>query len=184
MQVLAENGILLNRKGRRANFREKGGRHMFDTPETRGEESGTGKWIGIAVAVAIVIGAVVFFMGRKNGAQNAAPAAATTAAPAQANADAVKDLRVVSAKMDKDSSGATMWSVELRNLSQVYAYSAITYQTDYMGADNGVIATNHGTIPSVSLDPGESQSTQFRDTLFPTGTVWFKFKVTGASAAK
>jgi len=90
----------------------------------------------------------------------------------------------VSAKMDKDSSGATMWSVELRNLSQVYAYSTIGYETDYIGADNSVIASNHGTIPSLALDPGESQSTQFRDTLFPTGTVWFKFKVTGASAAK
>jgi len=157
---------------------------MFETPETKGEESSMGKWIGIAVAIAIVIGAVVFFMGRKDGAQNAAPVAAATAAPAQANSDAVKDLRVVSAKMDKDSSGATMWSVELRNLSQVYAYSTIGYETDYIGADNSVIASNHGTIPSLALDPGESQSTQFRDTLFPTGTVWFKFKVTGASAAK
>ena len=39
---------------------------MFETPETKGEQSGTGKWIGVAVVIAVIIGGVVFFMGRKN----------------------------------------------------------------------------------------------------------------------
>jgi hypothetical protein len=156
---------------------------MFETPEIKGEDSGTGKWIGIAVAIAIVIGGVVFFMGRKDGAQNATPAAAATNAPAQANADAVKDLRVVSRKMDKDSSGAAGWSVELRNLSQVYSYSNIQYETTYVGADSTLLATNHGTIPSLALDPGESQSAQFREA-FPSGTALYTLKITGATASK
>ncbi len=156
---------------------------MFETPETKGEESSTGKWIGIAVAVAIVIGGIVFFMGRKDGAQTAAPAAAATAAPAQANADAVKDLRVVSRKMDKDASGAAGWTVELRNLSQVYSYSNIQYETTYVGADSTLLAKNSGVIPSLALDPGESQSAQFREAL-PSGTALYTLKITGATATK
>jgi Tfp pilus assembly protein PilW len=158
---------------------------MFETPQTKGETSGTGMWVGILVVAAVVIGGVLFYMGRKGGAQNATPAAATTTAPAQSNADAVKDLRVVSTKMDKDYTGTTaMWSVELRNLSQVYGYNNIQYQTTYIGRDGSVLATNNGTIPSLSLDPGDSQSTQFRDALYPSGTVLFNFKITGATATK
>jgi hypothetical protein len=156
---------------------------MFETPETKGEQSGTGKWIAVAVVIAIVIGGIVFFMGRKDGAQNAAPAAAATSAPTQANADAVKDLRLVSRKMDKDSSGAAVWSVELRNLSQVYSYSNIQYETTYVGADSILLATNHGAIPSLTLDPGESQSAQFREAL-PSGTALYTLKITAATASK
>jgi pyruvate/2-oxoglutarate dehydrogenase complex dihydrolipoamide acyltransferase (E2) component len=156
---------------------------MFETPETKGEESGLGKWIGIAVAVAIVIGAVLFYMGRKDSDQNAAPAAAATAAPAQANADAAKDLRLVSRKMDKDGSGAAVWTVEVRNLSQVYSYSNIQYETTYVGADSIMLATNHSAIPSLTLDPGESQSAQFREAL-PSGTALYTLKITAATASK
>lgn len=155
---------------------------MFETPETKGEQSGTGKWVGIAVVIAIIIGAGVFFMGRKDGAQNATPAA-STAAPAQVTSDAAKDLRVVSRKMDKDSSGAAVWSVELRNLSQVYSYSNIQYETSYVGADSTLLANNHGVIPSLTLDPGESQSAQFREAL-PGGTALYTLKITAATATK
>ena len=130
-----------------------------------------------------MIGGIVFFMGRKDGSQNATPAAAATAAPTQANADAVKDLRLVSRKMDKDSSGAAVWSVELRNLSQVYSYSNIQYETTYVGADSILLATNHGEIPSLTLDPGESQSAQFREAL-PSGTALYTLKITAATASK
>ncbi len=156
---------------------------MFETPETKGEQSGTGMWIGIAVVIAIVIGGAVFFMGRKDASQNAAPAAAATTAPVQSNADAVKDLRLVSRKMDKDNVGAAMWSVEIRNLSQVYSYSNIQYETTYVGADSTLLATNHGVIPSLMLDPGDSQSAQFREAL-PSGTALYTLKITGATATK
>ena len=122
-------------------------------------------------------------MGKKDSSQNASPAAAATTAPVQSNADAVKDLRVVSRKMAKDYSGAAGWSVELRNLSQVYSYSNIQYETTYVGADSTLLATNHGTIPSLTLDPGESQSGQFREAL-PSGTALYTLKITGATASK
>ncbi len=156
---------------------------MFETPEIKGEQSGMGKWIGVAVVIAVIIGGVVFFMGQKDGSQNAATAAVYSAPAAQANADAVKDLRVVSRKMDKDYSGAAGWSVELRNLSQVYSYSNIQYETTYVGADSTLLATNHGTIPSLTLDPGESQAAQFREAL-PGGTALYTLKITGATASK
>ncbi len=155
---------------------------MFETPETKGEQSATGMWVGIAVVIAIVIGAAVFFMGKKDASQNATPATAA-AAPVQSNADAVKDLRLVSRKMDKDNVGAAMWSVEVRNLSQVYSYSNIQYETTYVGADSTLLATNHGVIPSLTLDPGDSQSAQFREAL-PSGTALYTLKITGATATK
>jgi hypothetical protein len=159
---------------------------MFETPETKGEQSGMGMWVGILVVVALVVGGIVFYMGRKDGSPNAAPAAAaSSSATPQAVADPLKDLRVVSKKMDKDYTGTTaMWSVELRNLSPVFTYSAITYETTYVAADNSVLATNHGTIPSLSLEPGESQSAQFRDALFPSGTALYSIKITGATAGR
>jgi hypothetical protein len=156
---------------------------MFETPETKGEQSGTGMWIGILVVVALIVGGVLFYMGRKDSAPNATPAAAASAAPAQTNADAVKDLRIVSRKMDKDYSGAAVWTVELRNLSQVYSYSNIQYETTYVAADSTLLATNHGSIPSLTLDAGESQSGQFREAL-PSGTALYTLKITAATASK
>jgi hypothetical protein len=156
---------------------------MFETPETKGEQSGMGKWIAVLVVVAIVIGGILLYMGRKDAAPSAAPVAASAAAPTQTTAAAVKDLRVVSRKMDKDNAGAGMWTVELRNLSQVYSYSNIQYETSYVGADSTMLATNHGTIPSLTLDPGESQSAQFREAV-PSGTALYSVKITGATATR
>jgi hypothetical protein len=158
---------------------------MFDTPDTKGESSGLGKWVGILVILALIGGGVVFYMGKKDAAPNATPSAASAAASTpQANADAVKDLRIVSQKLDKDSSDAAMWSVELRNLSRTYTYSNIQYETTYIGRDGSGLGDNKGTIPQLSLDPGDSQSAQFRDTLYPTGTALFKIKILGATATK
>ncbi|HXQ26267.1 MAG TPA: hypothetical protein VN822_07660 [Candidatus Acidoferrales bacterium] len=143
-------------------------------------------WIGILVAVVVVAAAVVFYMDSKGGAKSAAPAAASAAASAaaQANADPVHDLRRVSVKMDKDPSGTVaVWSVDLRNLSQTYGYKDIAYQTTYIGADNSVLLQNTGKI-TLSLDPGDEQTTTFRDALYPSGTALFKFDVTGATATK
>jgi hypothetical protein len=159
---------------------------MFDTPDTKGESSGLGKWVGILVILALIGGGVVFYMGKKDAAPNAPAATASAAAAAtpQSNADAVKDLRIVSQKLDKDSSDAAMWSVELRNMSRVYTYSNIQYETTYIGRDGAGLGDNKGTIPQLSLDPGDSQSAQFRDTLYPSGTALFKIKILGATATK
>jgi hypothetical protein len=160
---------------------------MFDTPDTKGESSGLGKWVGILVILALIGGGVVFYMGKKDAAPNAAPTTASAAAAPtpQSNADAVKDLRIVSKKLDKDYTGTTaMWSVELRNMSQVYSYSNIQYETTYIGRDGSGLGDNKGTIPSLTLDPGESQSAQFRDTLYPSGTALYNVKIIGATATK
>ena len=112
------------------------------------------------------------------------PAAVPDAA-AQANSDPVHDLRVVSAQMTKDYTGTTAaWTVEIKNQSPTYTYSNIAYETTYAGADNATLADNHGAIPSFTLGPGESQQTEFKDTGYPSGTAWFKFRVTGATASK
>lgn len=158
---------------------------MFETPDTKGESSGLGMWVGILVIVAVIIGGVVFFMSKKGSSSNAAPQTASAAAPAQTNANAAKDLRIVSKKLDKDYTGTTaMWSVELRNMSQVYTYSNIQYETTYIGKDGSGLGDNHGTIPSVTLEPGDSQTATFRDTLYPSGTALYNIKITGATATK
>jgi len=158
---------------------------MFETPDTKGESSGMGMWVGILVIVAVIIGGVVFFMGKKSSTGSEATQSAATAAPAQANADAVNDLRIVSKKLDKDSMGVTaMWSVELRNMSKVYTYSNIQYETTYIGADGSGLGDNKGTIPSVTLEPGDSQTATFRDTQYPNGTALYNIKILGATASK
>ena len=158
---------------------------MFETPETKKETSGAGMWIGILVAVALVAAGIVFYLGRQGGAKSTAPAAAPgAAAAAQANADPVHDLRRVSVKMDKDPTGTVaVWSVDLRNLSRTYGYKDIAYQTTYIAADNSVLLQNAGKL-TLSLDPGDEQTTTFRDALYPSGTALFKFEVTGATASK
>ena len=158
---------------------------MFETPETKGESSGLGMWVGILVAVAVIIGGVVFFMSKKTTGSSAAPTTASAAASGPSSSDAVKDLRIVSKKLDKDYTGTTaMWSVEIRNMSQVYTYSNIQYETTYIGRDGAGLGDNKGTIPSLSLDPGESQTTEFRDTLYPSGTALYNIKIIGATATK
>lgn len=157
---------------------------MFEAQKE--EKSGNaGMWIGILV-ILIIAGALAWYvMGPKGGAktaETAAPAAApsTTAA----GADPVHDLRIVNVKMDKDPTGTVaVWSVEVRNTSRTYTYKDIAYQTMYLGQDNSVITQNTGKM-SLSLDPGEDQTTQFRDLLYPSGTAIFKFNVTGASSSK
>jgi hypothetical protein len=158
---------------------------MFETPDTKGESSGTGMWVGILVVLVVIACGVVFFMTRKDATPGAASTSAAAAAPAESNADAMKDLRIVSKKLDKDYTGTTaMWSVEVRNMSQVYSYSNIKYETTYLDANGGGLGDNKGLIPSLTLDPGESQSAQFRDTLYPSGTALYNIKIIGATATK
>jgi len=157
---------------------------MFEAQKE--EKSGNaGMWIGILV-ILIIAGALAWYvMGPKGGAKTADTAApAAAAAGSAAGADPVHDLRIINVKMDKDPTGTVaVWSVDVRNMSRTYSYKDIAYQTTYLGADNSQITQNTGKI-NITLDPGDEQTTQFRDLLYPSGTAIFKFVVTGASSSK
>ena len=156
---------------------------MFETPQTAEKSSGAGMWIVLSIVIVLAIVGSLAYMNRDTSAKSATPMAAA-AAPTQANADPVKDLRIVSAKMDKDFTGTTaVWSVDIKNQSSILTYSDLAYETTYAGGDNSVLLQNHGKL-SVNLGPGEEETTQIRDTLYPSGTAWYKFRLTGASSAK
>lgn len=154
---------------------------MFEAQQEKEGSSSFGMWIGVAVILVVAAGLGYYVMGAKNGAKTSSASLAST------NTIEVKspqDLRVVSVKMDKDVTGnVAVWSVDLRNMSRNYTYKDINYQTTYLGADNSVIAQNTGKL-TLSLDPGDEQSTQFRDLLYPSGTAVFKFNVTSVSASQ
>jgi len=153
---------------------------MFESPLKQEKESSkTGLWIGIGIVVVLAVVALIYVTSKRS-AKGPAPVATLT----NVKADPVHDLRVVSAKMDKDFSGTTaMWSVDIKNSSAELTYSNIAYETTYAGADNRVLLVNQGKIP-ITIGPGDDQSAQFRDTLYPTGTIWFKIRITNATAAK
>ena len=156
---------------------------MFEAPQDRVESSRTGLWVSIAVVLVLVVAGFLWYVHSRGGAKSGAPAGAPAATAAVANADAFHDLRVVSAKMDKDYTGTVArWSVDLRNLSQQYTYTNITYETTYVGADSATLAAGQGKL-TISIGPGEEQTADFRDALYPTGTALYKFKITGAKAA-
>ncbi len=152
---------------------------MFE--ETQGDKQSGSKrlWIGIfVVAVLVGLAALLYVMSR-GGAKETAPAAAASVA-ANASADPVHDLKVLRATMDKDPTGTTaVWVVTIENKSRVYNYSAIKYETSYIGADNKAVLTNQGALPA-GLAPGEQRNLQIRDALYPAGTAWYKFRITEA----
>ena len=154
---------------------------MFEAQKEE-KSSSAGMWIGVAVIVVIAAALGWYVMGPKSGAKTETAAPSAAASPSAAAADPVHDLRIVDVKMAKDPTGTVaVWSVDIRNMSRAYSYKDIEYKTTYLGADNSVITQNTGKL-TVSLDPGEEQSTQFRDLLYPSGTAIFKFNVTGASS--
>jgi len=157
---------------------------MFEAPQDRAGGSKMGLWVGILVIVALIVGGVLWYMTSGGGSKSAATSGGAPATTASvANADPVKDLRVVGAKMDKDYTGTVArWSVDLRNTSQQFTYSEIAYTTSYMGADNSQLAAGQGTL-TISLGPGEEQTADFRDALYPSGTAIYRFKITGAKAS-
>jgi hypothetical protein len=153
---------------------------MFELPQDKSEAKATRKWI-IAFAVIAIggVGALLYTMSR-GGAKLRAPVAA--AAAPTGPADAVRDLKVFTARMEKDSTGTTaVWLVDVKNRSNAYTYSSIQYETTYIGPDNRVLTVNKGTM-AISLDPGEEKNSEVRDVLYPSGTTWYKFKITGANA--
>jgi hypothetical protein len=158
---------------------------MFESPQEQVPDSKVGIWIGVAI-VAIIAAGFFYYVSRKSTANSAAQTVAAASSPGTttAGADPVKDLHVESVTMDKDASGTTaQWLVDVKNESPVYTYSNIAYQTTYIGADNSVLLVNHGKL-NLTLNPGDDQSTQFRDALYPDGTAIYKINITGASASK
>jgi len=48
----------------------------------------------------------------------------------------VHDLKILSARMEKDRAGTTaVWLVDVSNKSNAYTYSSIQYETTYVGPD-------------------------------------------------
>jgi len=152
---------------------------MFEAAEVKNQTGGNGKWIAAFVVIAVAGVGLLLYTMSKSGAKLRAPVAA--AAPS-GPADPVHDLRVFTARMEKDRTGTTaVWLVDLSNKSRAYTYSEIQYETTYIGQDNRVLTVNKGTM-TISLDPGEERNSEVRDVLYPAGTSWYKFKITGATA--
>jgi hypothetical protein len=162
---------------------------MFE--ETREEDkqsSRRGVIIVVTVVVVLAIVGALIYLDSKGAlsSSSSSSAATTVGTPVPAGkADPVSDLRILSTKMDKDATGTTaVWLVDLKNASAGYTYSHIQYETTYGDANNNILGQNQGEIPSLSLGPGEEESAQFKDAAYPSGTAWFKVKVTGATATQ
>ena len=154
---------------------------MFEEPKKDEQETKKMRELIGAATLVIILVLLVFYFTAERGALGPM-GAASPAAPCVP--DPVNDLTVVNAKMDKDRTGTTaVWIVHLRNKSSGCAYSSVGYETTYIRADDSVVAVNLGTLPG-TIAPGEEKGyPEFRDILFPTGTVWFRFKITGAKVA-
>ena len=157
---------------------------MFEA-QTKEKSGGSGLLIGVCIVVVLAVVGTRAYLNKGSAKGTEGSASAAGSAPGQqVKGDPVKDLHIVSAKMEKDYTGnLAVWSVDIRTQSQVYTYSNIGYQTNYFGGDNSVLVQNKGNI-SLNLAPGDEQSTQFRDVLYPDNTAWYRFTVVGASASK
>ena len=157
---------------------------MFEAAQEQKQSGSNRMLVGIFVVVAaIAVGGVLYTMS-KGGSKSAAPITAAAAAPSAAGkADAVHDLKILSARMEKDRAGTTaVWLVDVSNKSNAYTYSSIQYETTYVGPDNAALLVNKGTVP-FNLAPGEERNAQIRDVLYPAGTSWYKFRIVGATPA-
>ncbi|OLC93220.1 MAG: hypothetical protein DMG35_05330 [Acidobacteria bacterium] len=156
---------------------------MFETPREIKPSASKGLWIGIAVVVIVVGLGAYFLITSRGNANKQANTTAAAAAPTQPKgpADPVRDLKVQRVTMNKDRTGTTaVWLVTIENKSPAYTYSKIQYETTYVGANNNAILINKGTIAQ-SIPPGEQKNSEINDALYPAGTVWYKFRVTGAT---
>ena len=152
---------------------------MFEVPVDKQEAKLGYERIGISVLVLLLIAAAVVYFMPKQDAKQSAPVPAAPASPA----DPVHDLKIVRVTMNKDPLGTTaVWLVTLQNKSNAYTYTDVRYETHYIGPDNKSILVNQGSIAE-SFSPGEEHKSQIRDTLYPNGTAWFKFKVVDAKAS-
>lgn len=155
---------------------------MFEAAQGQKQSSTSKMAVGIFVVVAAVaVGAVLYTMSKNSAPSSAAKTAAGAAPVAAGKADAEHDLKILSARMEKDRTGTTaVWLVDIDNKSRAYTYSSIQYETTYVGANNAALVVNKGTIP-FKLAPGEERNAEIRDVLYPEGTAWYKFKIIGAT---
>lgn len=154
---------------------------MFETPQEIKPAGCKGLWIGVVVvAVAVAVGAYFFFTSKGNANKQALAVASAPAQP-KGEANPVRDLKIQRAAMGKDRTGTTaVWAVTIENKSPDYNYSNIQYETTYVGANNNAILINKGTIAE-TIPPGEQKNSEINDALYPAGTVWYKFRITGAT---
>lgn len=159
---------------------------MFEVPHEIEQPRASRIWIGVLAAALAVGGVVVYVLSGRSvlsRSANRGPAVAAPVAAPQSPADPVHDIKIVTAKMDKDTMGTTaVWLIDLVNHSHVYSYSHIEYEATYVGADNHALVINKGTIP-ITLQPGEEQNPEVRDVLFPAGTAWYKLRILGATSS-
>jgi hypothetical protein len=156
---------------------------MFETPQEIKPAASKELWIGIALVV--VVGAVggYLFVKSRGQANKPAPPAASSVPAGKSDADPVRDLKIQRATMNKDRTGTmAVWLVTIENKSTVYSYSAIKYETTYVGADNNAILINKGTL-AATLAPGEQKNSEINDAFYPAGTAWYKLRITGATPA-
>jgi len=153
---------------------------MFEAVQEHKQSGSNGMLVAIFVIVAAAAAGGLLYTISKSG--KPAPVIAAAAAPSAAGkADAVHDLKILSARMEKDRAGTTaVWLVDVNNKSKAYTYSSIQYETTYVGPDNAALLVNKGTIP-FNLAPGEERNAQIRDVLYPAGTFWYKFRIIGAT---
>jgi hypothetical protein len=151
---------------------------MFEVPVDKQEAKLGYERIGISVLVLLVIAGAGFYFMSKQSPKQAAPVAAAPTAPA----DPVHDLKIVRVTMNKDPLGTTaVWLVTVQNKSAAYTYSNIKYETSYIGANDKPLVVNQGSMPD-TFAPGDEHNSQIRDTLYPNGTAWYKFKITDAKS--
>jgi len=156
---------------------------MFEA-QTKERSGGSGVLIAVCVIVVLAVVGTLAYLNKGSSKGSEASASAASPMPSELKGEPVKDLHIVSATMEKDYTGTTaVWSVDVKNTSSVYTYSNIGYQTNYFAGDNSVLVQNKGKM-SLSLAPGDEQSTQFRDVLYPENTAWYRFTVVGADTTK
>ena len=158
---------------------------MFeDSEEVEKSTAPKGMWVGLAVVAVVLIAAAALYFRSTHSQRASASTKSSAAVQAQLkDADPVRDLKVQRATMDKDRTGTTaVWLVSIENKSPSYAYSQIQYETTYVGPDNTAILINKGTI-TTTIFPGDQKSSEINDALYPAGTAWFKFRITGATAS-
>jgi hypothetical protein len=154
---------------------------MFEIPQEQKQSSSSRMSVTIFVVVAAAAAGGVLYKMSKSSDKPAAPVTAAAAPASAGKPDPVHDLKILSARMEKDRTGTTaVWLVDIDNKSKAYTYSKIEYETTYVGPDNAALVVNKGTIP-FNLAPGEEQNAQIRDVLYPAGTAWYKFRITGAT---
>jgi hypothetical protein len=152
---------------------------MFEVPVDKQETKIEHERIGISIVVLLLIAGIAYYFIQKHSTRQPAASAAVATAPA----DAVHDLKIIRATMNKDPMGTTaVWLVTLQNQSSAYTYTNIKYETSYIGPDNKAILVNQGSVPG-AFGPGEQSSTEIRDALYPSGTAWYRFKIVDAKAS-